>query len=94
MSVGPTEPAPQDRRSLHPTRSRRHDAALLLPVAGAIALLPPLIGFFGHPGRIFGLPIVVVYVFGLWIVLIAVAARLSRLLCNEASPKADQEEPR
>ena len=93
MSGGPTETAPQDRRSLRPARSRRHDAALLLPVAGAIALLPPLIGFFGRPGTILELPMVVLYVFGLWIVLIAVAARLSKLLRHEASSQTDRGEP-
>lgn len=61
-------------------RSRRHDAALLLPIAGALAMLPPTATFFAVPERLFGVPLVVLYIFVLWVGLIAAAFILSRAL--------------
>ena len=42
------------------------DAASLLPVAAAILLLPPVIVVFAAPVLIAGIPLIVVYVFGVW----------------------------
>ncbi len=71
------EEAPRDA----PRRAR--DLALIVPVLGILALLPPLIGLFARPETgVFGIPLIVVYLFGLWLALILgalfVASRLKR----------------
>lgn len=65
-------------------RSRKvQDGALLLPIVGMVLLMPPAVQVFTIDGTIFGIPIPVAYVFGVWLALIVVAAfaatRLSRL---------------
>ena len=62
---------------------RARDLALIVPVLGVLALLPPLIGLFARPETgMFGIPLIVVYLFGLWLALILgaliVASRLKR----------------
>lgn len=64
---------------------RARDLALIVPVLGVIALMPPLIGLFARPETgIFGIPLIVVYLFGLWLALIliamVVASRLKRAI--------------
>lgn len=59
------------------------DAALVLPLMGAFLLLPPLTDLFMAPVRIAGIPLIVLYIFGVWLGLILVAlwlaGRLRRL---------------
>ncbi|WP_350150477.1 hypothetical protein [Thalassobaculum sp.] len=62
--------------SRHSTR----DAILVVTVFGAILLMPPIIPFFDRPVSLFGMPLIVVYVFGIWLALIGLAWRLSRHL--------------
>ena len=64
------------------TRRRRHDGAVILPVFAALLFLPPFIGLFARPVTLFGLPLIVIWLFGIWLGLIAVAWRLSRLLSD------------
>ena len=50
----------------------------ILPVATAVLLLPPVLALFDTPRRLFGLPLLPLYIFAVWaaaIVLCAVAAR-------------------
>ncbi len=61
-------------------RRRRQDAALVLPVFGIIMLMTPVLQLFSRDAKIFGAPLPFVYVFGMWILLIILAKRLSRLL--------------
>lgn len=58
-------------------RSTR-DAAALLPVAAAALLLPPFILVFAAPVHIAGIPLIVVYVFGVWAVVVLCAWLLAR----------------
>ena len=54
--------------------SRARDLALIVPASGTIALMPPLIGLFARPDAgVFGIPLIVVYLFGLWLALIVMA---------------------
>ncbi|SON55458.1 hypothetical protein HDIA_1917 [Hartmannibacter diazotrophicus] len=62
--------------------------ALLLPAFGALLLTRPLIDIFDAKARLFGLPRVVVYLFGVWLVLIVLAYLFSRLL-----PKDGEDRP-
>ena len=63
------EPSPPDRKA--------RDAALILPLAGAVALLPPVAWVVVVDGRILGVPVVVAYVFAVWAALILAAWRLA-----------------
>ncbi|MEM9012315.1 MAG: hypothetical protein AAGE18_13880 [Pseudomonadota bacterium] len=64
-------------------RRRSLDLAVLLPLLGGLGVLPPLVGLFTADVRLFGAPLIVVYLFGLWLLLIVaarlLAGRLSRL---------------
>jgi hypothetical protein len=56
------------------------DAATLLPVVAAILLLPPFILLFATPVLIAGIPLIVVYVFGIWAAIVFCAWLLARTL--------------
>jgi hypothetical protein len=66
-----------NRRSADPARV--HDAARLLPLLGAVLLMPPVITLF------------VVYLFCTWLALIVCAAWLSRALA--APPSNGDQDP-
>ena len=53
-------------------------AAFMLPVFGAVLLLPPLLDAFAVRDRLFGIPIEVLYLFAAWILLIVGAGLVSR----------------
>lgn len=58
------------------------DAATLLPVTAAILLLPPFILVFAAPVLIAGIPLIVVYVFGVWATVVFCAWLLARSLAR------------
>lgn len=58
------------------------DAATLLPVTAAILLLPPFILVFAAPVLISGVPLIVVYVFGVWAAIVLCAWLLARRLAK------------
>lgn len=62
---------------------RVRSAAALVSLLGLALLLPPLVAPFVSPVRVLGIPIIVLYLFGLWAVLIAAAAWLSRRLSDD-----------
>lgn len=70
-----------------PNRQRTRDAALVLPILGAFLLISPAAAVFNSTSTILGLPIVVLYVFGVWLGLILAALGLARRL------SADDERP-
>ncbi|MEM7525039.1 MAG: hypothetical protein AAF360_15040 [Pseudomonadota bacterium] len=72
-----------DEAALSATKAR--DTALALPLAGLVALSPPLIDVFAVEGRIFGAPGIVVYLFVVWAALICLAGLLSRRLASEGA---------
>jgi hypothetical protein len=55
-------------------------AAILLPFLGLFLLMPPVIQLFTFGREIGGVPLVVVYLFGVWLGLIVCAGALSRYL--------------
>lgn len=62
-------------------RTRRiRDVATVLPAAALALLLPPLILVFAVPVLLFGIPLIVVYLFGVWAVLIVIAMQVARRL--------------
>lgn len=54
-----------------PPRSER---LLALAVAGAIAVNPPLLRLFGAPDLVFGWPLLYVYIFAVWALVIGLVA--------------------
>ena len=64
-------------------RRRRRDAAAVLPLAGVVLFASPLIDAFAEAGLIGGIPVSVIYVFGVWFGLIALTARLARRLRDD-----------
>ena len=75
-----------DRAELQLRRSKAKDRSLALVIIGAALLLPPLAGLFQMETKLFGLPVTLVYLFFVWALLIAGAARLaSRLSENDES---------
>jgi hypothetical protein len=62
-------------------RGRLPSIALVLAVAGAMLLLPPLaLVATGISARPFGIPATVIYLFAVWLLLIVLTAFLSRRL--------------
>jgi hypothetical protein len=66
------------------------DVARILPIVGMVLLMPPLIELFVADRWIGGVPLIVAYVFGVWLALIACAAwlarRLGKLPVDDAEP--------
>ena len=77
-------------------RRRIETAALFLPIFGALLFVPPLLGVFNIPVTVFGIPIVAIYLFSIWIALILATFLLSRLLESPAAGPAQgtEEDPR
>lgn len=69
-----------------PDRRKLENAALAVPVFGAVLMVPPLINVFDVPVTIFGAPLEVVYLFAVWIALIGITAILSRRV-KDVSPE-------
>lgn len=67
-------PSPPEREA------RARDAAIVLPLLGLVLLMPPVIVLFAVPIRIAGVPLIVIYVFGVWLTLVLGAALLGRVL--------------
>lgn len=63
------------------TRKRKlQDSALLLPLFGAFLLVSPLITVFTGTTLLFGLPLIFVYIFGVWLGLVLLARTMARRL--------------
>ena len=86
MAPEPT-PGPPERIS------RVRDAARVLPVVGVFLLLPPVIAPFAAPVDLGGVPLMVVYLFSVWLGLIAAAALLARVI-EPPAPGPEDAPPR
>lgn len=83
----PARPAPTGSASSRSTRLR--DAAVVLPLLGLFAWMPPVIGLFAASRQVLGVPLIVAWLFGVWLALIVVAFWFSRRLDDEAAETAD-----
>lgn len=61
-------------------RRGARDAAAILPFVCVVLLFPPLVYIFAVPVKLAGVPLVVVYLFGVWAIIIAIAFLVSRRL--------------
>lgn len=59
---------------------RLRDAAVVLPLLGLFAWMPPVIGLFTASGRVLGIPLIVAWLFGVWLALIVAALWFARRL--------------
>ena len=73
--------------------ARVTDAATLLPLLGVFLLMPPIITLVVGGAGIDGVPLIVVYVFGVWLALIVCAAFLARRLTVPGRRDAADEPP-
>lgn len=62
------------------------DAAAVLPLLGLFAWMPPTIGLFAGWGHVLGVPLIVAWLFGVWLALIAAAFWFSRRLDSDDAP--------
>jgi hypothetical protein len=73
-----------DRRD--PERRATQDVAAILPFGLAVMVLPPVILVFATPVTVFGLPLILLYVFGIWALAILSAFLLARRLADPERP--------
>lgn len=66
-------------------RHRLKSGMFLLTLFGALLMLPPLVLLFNQPIFYFGVPQIVFYLFGLWLMLIIGTALLTRAMPREKS---------
>ena len=76
--------------------ARITDAARILPLIGVFLLMPPLVTLFAAPVDVGGVPLIVIYLFGVWFALIGCAAWLARRLApwSREHDAADEPEAR
>lgn len=81
------------RKALSPIEAGKlRDAAILLPLLGLFLLMPPTISLFGTASFLTGVPVIVIYIFGVWLLLILLAYRLS-LRLKDLTPGVDSSDP-
>lgn len=59
---------------------RTYEAAMALPIIGLALFSPPLIGLFASDAGVFGVPMIVAYLFAAWVALLFGAYLLARRL--------------
>lgn len=64
-------------------RRKLQSAMLVLTLLGALLMLPPLVSVFNQPISHWGLPQTVLYLFALWLLLIAGTALLNHFVPPE-----------
>lgn len=65
-------------------RSRRlRDLALVLPVAGIFLYVSPIPRLFGDEFDLFGVPAIFVFIYGVWLALIILSARLAKKISKD-----------
>jgi len=77
-----------DRPSEHvaertPDPGRARDVARIVTLLGIVLLMPPVVTLFATDARIGGMPLIVAYLFGVWLALIGGA----RLLAHRLEPR-------
>jgi len=78
MSKDSTPFTRQDRNTQRSRKTR--DAAVVLPILGVVLLCTPLVSAFAFESQVDKIPDAVLYVFGVWFILIGCTAILSRRL--------------
>ena len=66
------------------TRKSR-ESGFLLPIVGFLALVPPVISLFADDARIFGVPMIILYISFVWLMLIVGARWLAHRMSDDGS---------
>jgi peptidoglycan/LPS O-acetylase OafA/YrhL len=64
-------------------RSRTHERLIALFLLGLLLLLPPVLVIFNQPARIAGVPVLYLYLFFAWAILIGLTAAVTRRIGDE-----------
>jgi hypothetical protein len=71
------------------TRSKLTSAALFFGIMGTMLFLPPLVLLFNVRARFLGVPAEVIYLFAVWLVLVAGTAWFSSRMPHEGDEKSE-----
>ena len=80
-------------KSQAPVPARTRNAAALLPAIGVFLWMPPVITLFSGGIEVAGVPLIVAYLFGTWLLLIVCAALLTRRLGQRPQPPMPLDPP-
>lgn len=72
---------------------RVQSAAVLVPLAALFLLMPPFVLLFATPRMVFGVPLIVLYIFGVWALLVVATLLLARRLAPPPPPGPPAGEP-
>ncbi len=72
---------------------RLADRAFVLPVAAFFLLTPPILSIFNQPALVFGIPLLHVYCFAVWLAAIACGGWLSRRMIASGEVLGSGAEP-
>lgn len=81
---------PPKSPSISEIRKRQH-TALMVPIVGALLIVPPLLTLFTAPYRFIGAPLETIYLFTVWIAMIVGAVFASRHLPRAEIVERDNE---
>lgn len=73
-------------------RGKLQSAMLALTVASSALFFPPLVYVFDRPVNRFGVPQIILYLFGAWLLMIVLTALLTRKLPPEPTSEVDEGE--
>ncbi len=75
---------PRERSRLRLADGKASDLCWFLPLVGLFLLMPPLLGLFGERRFLFGIPLLLAYLFAVWLIGIVLTALAARRLQRES----------
>lgn len=73
------------------SRKRSEGFAFFLPVVGAMLVMPPIVMLFDVDADVFGIPLIVAYMFAVWLFLVVASLVLTRGLPRAGADQAELE---
>ncbi len=77
------------RDGLRDSRRAWQDLRWLLPFAAVFLFMPPILGLFDHPLYFFGIPLLMFYLFAVWLIGILLTALVAQRLREDQPPGKD-----
>lgn len=77
-----------------PRKKRLRESALLAPIGGLLLFMPPYIRIFDQPSSLFGIPILHIYIFSVWLAGVVLTAEIARRIAQRdrwPDPHADKD---
>ncbi len=75
------------------TGGRLADRAFVLPVVAFLLLTPPILAIFNAPVLVFGIPLLHVYCFAVWLIAIAAGGWLAQFMVADGEAAGSEAEP-